>query len=62
MKDMPNTLVCGPHTCAKCRAEGHPVPQWQHRLVLGRACPMEAISDCLEHRLSQMPARKGAAA
>lgn len=54
---------CGPHTCDRCRAEGHPVPQWHHVLVLGRACPMGgAISDCLDHRLAQLPARKGAAA
>lgn len=52
---------CGPHTCEKCRREGHPCPQWQHVLVLGRACPMGgAISDCLEHRRGLVPWRAAA--
>ena len=63
MEPLPGETVHGPHTCSRCLAEGRPAV-WQHRLVQGRACPMPAVSDCVEHRKQQMPglARKETAA
>lgn len=45
---------CGPHTCQRHLAAGEPA-QWYHVLVVGRACPIERVADCLDCRLLAMP-------
>lgn len=50
----------GPHTCQSCLAAGRP-SAWRHVLVVGRACPMERVADCLDCRREAMQGARVAA-